>query len=795
MSIETFTPLPLNIFSTWVTLLDPSDVPPGMSPSLADVEFFPGGVRTRPGLVSQFPVVAGAPQINGLKTYATTNLVQRMIALDSLGNLYKETSPGVLSVVASGGKPGLYLASDTHFGREYMAFGDGLVGQDIPRQFDDTFFDRVSQIGPAEGPAVADATDAGNISPGQHQCAVIFVTRQGYMTAPSPPTTWTAAGGKKVNVTNIPTGPSNVLHRLLAFTASGGATFYQVPATMTLNDNVTTSLEVDFSDTILLSGVSVENLYGQIELPCQLGVVDYAERLFWWGERAKMDNWRNLSFDGGWDASGSGRPLGWQLDTTFGAGGSREASISVWGDAYRITADGVTTQRGTITQNAITDAFGDQLLLNNTDYSVRVRIARSANLTAGTLRINTYSPTMGLVGAGLAVTFVQATTSYQEFTAQLFPPQTALPSDLTLRVYADSLPAPSGESFLVDDIEIFPTFAAQNSSLVRASATQAPESYDGVSGIQEIAVNNGQGIRAAFKLRNNLYFVKERSLYVTATDGVNEPALWSVEEVSNKVGTPSVHGVGYGEEWVVIAGRSGLYYFDGSEPVKLSQEIQPTWDAINWQYGQLIWVQVDTQHKRIYVGVPMGAATQPNQILTLDYTEGMQDPLVSVYTVAAERSRKWAPWMISANSCGLIERSNGVAQVFLGTNNSSGKIYALTEGQFSDDGAAINSFYSTAFLAATGLSGRNLFGYLTAYVQGAGSLALSASLPGNVSVMSLGAWTLAAPASRDMEQFTNVLAERVAYQIGTNAAGSWFSVTKLVPWAKPDPFAIVRGTN
>ena len=795
MSIETFTPLPLNIFSTWITLLDPSDVPPGMSPSLGDVEFFPGGVRTRPGLVSQFPVVAGAPQINGLKTYATTNLVQRMIALDSIGNLYKETSPGVLSVVASGGKPGLYLASDTHFGREYMAFGDGLIGQDIPRQYDDTNFDRVSQIGPAEGPAVADAADPGNISPGVHQCSVIFVTRQGYMTAPSPPTTWTAAGSKKVNVTNIPTGPSNVVQRLLAFTASGGATFYQVPATMTINDNVSTSLEVDFTDTILLSGLSVENLFGQIELPCQLGVVDYAERLFWWGERAKMDNWRNLSFDGGWDISGDGRPLGWQLDPTFGAGGSREPSFSVWGDAYRITADGVTIQRGTIAQNAITDAFGDQLLVNNTDYSVRVRTARSSNLTAGTLRINAFSPTTGLVGAGLVVSAAQATASYQEFTAQLFPPQTSLPSDLTLRVYADSTPGPTGESFLVDDIEIFPTFAAQNSSLVRASATETPESYDGVSGIQEIAVNNGQGIRAAFTLRSNLYFVKERSMYVTATDGVNEPALWGVEEVSNKVGTPSAHGVGYGEEWVVIAGRSGLYYFDGSEPIKLSQEIQPTWDAINWQYGQLLWVQVDTQHKRIYVGVPMGAATQPNQILMLDYTEGMQDPLVSIYTAAAERSRKWAPWMISANSCGLIERANGVAQVFLGANNSSGKIYALTEGQFSDDGVAINSFYSSAFLAATGLSGRNLFGYLTAYVQGAGSLSLTSFSPGDVSVLSLGAWTLAAPASRDMEQFTNVLAERVSYQIGTNVAGSWFSITKLVPWAKPDPFAIVRGTN
>ena len=41
MSIESFSPLPLNVFGTWVTLLDPSDVPAGRSPSLGDVEFPP----------------------------------------------------------------------------------------------------------------------------------------------------------------------------------------------------------------------------------------------------------------------------------------------------------------------------------------------------------------------------------------------------------------------------------------------------------------------------------------------------------------------------------------------------------------------------------------------------------------------------------------------------------------------------------------------------------------------------------------------------------------------------------
>src|SRR6202789_1407870 len=166
MSIESFSPLPLNIFSTWVTLLDPSDVPAGVSPRLGDVEFFPGGVRTRAGLATQFSPLAGAPQINGVKTYATTNLVQRFLALDSLGNIYKEISPGTVSLAASGVIPNALMTSATQFGREYMAFSDGLIGQDLPRQYDDTNSDRVSQIGPAEGPALADTLATGTISPG-----------------------------------------------------------------------------------------------------------------------------------------------------------------------------------------------------------------------------------------------------------------------------------------------------------------------------------------------------------------------------------------------------------------------------------------------------------------------------------------------------------------------------------------------------------------------------------------------------------------------------------------------------
>jgi hypothetical protein len=432
--------------------------------------------------------------------------------------------------------------------------------------------------------------------------------------------------------------------------------------------------------------------------------------------------------------------------------------------------------------------------VKNADYSLRARVKRSASLTAGTLRVNLFSPTLGALGTGLAVNTLQATTQYAEFTADLIAPQTSLPSDLVLRVYADGTPGPSGGSFLIDNIEIYPTSAAQNGSLVRASLTESPESYDGVSGFMLVADNNGQAIRCAFRLRNLLYFVKERSLHVTSTDGVSEPSFWEIEEVSNKVGTPSVHGVGLGEEWVVIAGRSGLYFFEGGEPVKLSQEIQPTWDAINWLYGHRLWVQVDTEKKRVLVGAPMGSAVAPNVVLMLDYTEGFGDPMaVSLY--GPPRARKWSIWNIAANSCGIIERSTGSAQVFLGNSAGNGKIYSPTIGQFSDDGAPINSYYRTAYLSPTGITGRNLFGYLTGYVQGSGVLALTAFLPGGAITTSLGNWNLASPAPQDLEMFTSVLAERLSYKFGTNAVGSRFSLTKFAPWAKPDPWAFVRGHN
>jgi hypothetical protein len=973
---------PIEIFGGLVTDMSPADLPHGVSPDCQDVIFSNGGVATRPGLQSLFGPLAGNPTVNYVKTYETLNATLRTMLLDSNGVLYKETTPGTLASIASGLAPNAYANSTTLFGREYLAVSDGKTGNDLPRQFDDANFDRVSQGGPGAGPTVIDenvivaiaaspngatqpaaitiaaspsgatengflvtittsvahglsagqsvtvagvgvagyngtfpivsvpsptqftyiagasglaasgggtaasatatiqtsvahgfvagqlvtttgigvagyngtfpitavpdathftftavtgglaasgggiAAAAGSVSAGVHQVCVIFQTRQGYLTQPGPATSWTASGGKRAVVTNIPTGPSNVVGRILCFTGAGGASFFYTgggttlfSGNMVIGDNATTSVVVDFSDAILLAGTNVDNLFKLIEIGDCAGVLDYAQRLFWWGERNKMNNWINLGFDGGFTGpSFPHYPLGWTPDAVFAPGGTDEESFVVWGAAYSIVGNGTTPTRGLMAQGAVKDSLGAPLIQANADYTVRARCARNATLSQGTLNIHLFSASGGINTTGLQLTAAQLTTSYVEYTAQLTAPLNSIPSDLGLRIYADGTPNQNGQ-FYIDCIEVFPTSQPVNASLVRASRVEDPESYDGIDGLLSVAENNGQSIRAAFKLRERLYFVKEHSLYVTQDDGTNEPSLWAIAEVSRKVGTPSVRGVGLGEDWVVVAHRTGLYIFSGGEPIKISQEIQPTWNQINWQYGHTLWVTVDTKERRILVGAPLGSATSPNKILMLDYRDldnadliASRPPINITYSgrkTATDKTRKWSPWTIAANTCALIERNDGTAAVVLGGGvpgvgggGATGRVYQLSDVQLSDNGAAIPSYYTTHYFPERAVeqalnlgAHRKLFSYLTLFVEGAGNLSLTSFIDSPSAPQSQQPLPLSSPSAKDLELPINVLGERVAFQVSTNQPGAWFRLQKFTPSVRVDPWAPVRGMN
>lgn len=896
MSIAGTVDAPLDLFGGLVSDMPASDLPEGVSPDCQDVAFLQGAVETRPGLHSVFAPIAGNPTVNYMKTYTQQSLAQTLLALDSNGTLWGESTPGTLTQIATGLTPNMRGSSTSLFSREYIAVHDGQFGVDIPRQYDGTNFDRVSQVGPGAGvTAIADVianissiarasnvvsvatatphgmipsdqvtiagvtdssfdgvfplasvpdslhftyaqTDAdgtssggtaapvGSLSAGVHQCAVIFVTRQGYLTRPSPPVSWTSVGTCRALVSGLPSpaGLPNIVARILTFTGAGGDSFFYTTGLdgapqMQIVDNSATSFVVDFSDTALLAGASADSLFNQVELGECSGVIGYADRLFWWGERSKQNNWMNLTFDGGFNGN---VPLGWAADVTYGAGGGRDTTgVAIWGGAYSILGDGATPTRGLITQSAVADYLGVPRLSANTNYSVRGSVRATGSLLQGTLHINLYSTLSGISTTGISVPAAQASNSaWTEFIAPLTPAfgLATIPSDLVLQVYADGTPT-NGAGFVVANIEIFATATPYNTSLVRASFADNPESYDGVTGYMGVSDADGQSVRAAFVLRERLYLLKDRSCFVTQDDGVNEPAGWTITEVSQTVGTPSVAGVDTGEDWAVIAGRAGLYIFDGGEPVKLSQEIQPLWDQINWAAGQMLWVRVDTLNKRILCGVPTGTATSANLILVLDYRglqnaseiatlSSIQFSTLSGKLYSVGRSRKWAPWNITANCCTLAERPDGTAQVFFGNGPKSGagngKIYQLSDTQYSDDGAAINSYYTTYFLLSNELeqtyqvrSHRKLYAYLTLYAEGAGNLNLSAFVDNEANPTALPPLPLSSPAPKDLEMPINLLGERVAFQVGTNSPGAWFRLERFVVSLLPDPWAPVRGGN
>lgn len=522
-------------------------------------------------------------------------------------------------------------------------------------------------------------------------------------------------------------------------------------------------------------------------------------------------------------AGAGGAPLGWTPGATF-AGGNAALSTGLaayWGDAYAITGDGVTAVRGLITQSAAQDYLGVPIITQNTSYKVRARVAKNAALLAGTLHINLQSTSGAFTTTGLVVPFSSLTTSYVEFQAFLTDvPLGTPPADLLLQVYADGIPTNLG-TFLTDCIQIYPANQPYNRTLIRASYAEQPEAFDALTGRLIINSGDGETARLTFNiLDNKLYIVKDRSMYVTQDDGQNEPDLWSIQTVSNTVGTPSNRGAAVGESWAAIASHDGPYIFWGSEPVKIGQEIQPTWDRINWAYGYTIYVVVDTKNKRIHFGVPLDSATSPNVELVLDYSQlansegatSAQDiashpqAYYSVYQptkiTAPGKARKWTIWNIAAKCAALTVRTDSSVHLMRGNGAGNGKIYDQQPTFLSDDEAAIPVMYQTSFFPQVEDeqvlqlgAHRKLMKYLTGYAFGVGILNFLLYGAQNQRGIALSSLTLRNPEEWDYEMNVNFIAERMSLLFTFSNPQGWVQMTKCIPTIQKELFTPVRGVR
>lgn len=177
-------------------------------------------------------------------------------------------------------------------------------GPDIAKILDPSFYAQVATNQAAgatltisafpTGPALptintAYISNPGNVDVGQRWMVVFYETRTEYQTgfgATSPILVNVTASGRQLLVDNLPIGPYNTIARICAFTVAGasaaGPYFYvdqndtespgfnqsDIPITATrVNDNTTTQIQFNITDSYLPGASEVTDYFNRIEIP------------------------------------------------------------------------------------------------------------------------------------------------------------------------------------------------------------------------------------------------------------------------------------------------------------------------------------------------------------------------------------------------------------------------------------------------------------------------------------------------------------------------------------------------
>lgn len=696
----------------------------------------------------------------------------------------------------------------------------------------------------------------GMITVGTHGIVQMFLTRKGYLTKPSAPVFWTCTGNKKALVSGLAIGPGNTMARVLAMTGSGGSFYFTMetnaqiagesllfngglaPATilnaLVIPDNTTTTYTLNIPDNTLLDAeridISGNNLFAQRTVgPC-LGFTLFADRVGTWGEYRRVENFVNMTFDGG-TLSASTAPLGW-TGPGDGLGAVVAGGASGAGLAYRITGDGVNHAQGGISQSAYQDYLFNAILAPNTSYSIKAWAKASAAGLAGSLNFALSSVSTGF--SSITSINVNQLSTAGAFTALMpfaLATPAVIPSDLIFTV--DTTGLTNGATVTLDEIMMIFTNQPYWENQAFFSYVEGPEQVDGVTGILK-PVNDPNPLRWFSQLRDWMVFTTSGGVHRVIDNPGDEPSGWEVKEISRSVGALSFRagdagkfGTGdTGEEWLVIGGYGGLYLYGGGPLWKISQENQPLWNRINQAAAKTLWIKNDPPNRRIYIGTPLDTATAPNVVLVMDYRELDTDQQISAAPpvhvsimgkmLGTDNARKWTRWNVQANCGEILARPNGVQQFCLGCGNGVtpgqqagfGQVYFLDPTKLTDDdyGQIVPYWTSYFFVnheqeqALQLQAGRKNFVYSAYYVTGVGQLVVTpyvanlanpypASLPRTLNVTQ----------NNDIEIPLNVSGSRVAFKIAvTPLQGQTdvqFNLQKMIVWVRKHAVSAIRGAR
>lgn len=250
-------------------------------------------------------------------------------------------------------------------------------------------------------------------------------------------------------------------------------------------------------------------------------------------------------------------------------------------------------------------------------------------------------------------------------------------------------------------------WTGESDTLFRFSEPIDPESYFASTGFVQPGQQDGDFAITAREWRNELYLLKENSGFVVAPTN-DHPNVWPVTRRWKGSGPSGPWAVDVAEEFMAFASKAGLYVYDGNAPTNvIVGTMNDVWSRINWNYGHLVWVMIDTDAQEIHVGAPFDQSTLPDKRITLYYG----DPPVPM--MAAGSNFKWSVDDIAAHKEVRVKRLlvpspnpqqpiNPLIvtrQVLVASSEATGAINMLDPDAYSDNGNPINQRWASAYVA------------------------------------------------------------------------------------------------
>ena len=318
------------------------------------------------------------------------------------------------------------------------------------------------------------------------------------------------------------------------------------------------------------------------------------------------------------------------------------------------------------------------------------------------------------------------------------------------------------------------------SSIPLISESDYPESFRQVDGYNMVYPSDaGGGVLNAVESRGLLYYFKRLRTYVTQSNG-QEPSTWSVVEVDSGQGT-GAHGVsvvmdsaGKTLNRSLVATETGVFNFAGDYgEIELTFAIEDLWARINPLAFNKVQVVIDPTGKRVYVAVPLDAATEPSHILVGNYALGLNAQAI-----------RWSVWTVPYKPTSLLVDTKLSTKVTrFKFASSEGNVYELDPARTNDDNVAIAQAVESGLVRLNDSGAMFHFAGVRLRITGSGTLDLTMRDTDLTLTAGLATQTLAATPGQYLTALADFTSEAASVLLEMAAANEYFELFRSTIFA------------